>query len=574
MKKFLAVLLVFVMCMTLVLTSCAKKSDNLIEVDPDKPTDNPPTGDDPTVDEQLSSEEQVIAKLVASVTLEGLFDIDTWLDDETVSIPEISVDDVIKQLKGISLETITYVDNTRRGYIGLKDGIIKLKDYTDNTEQYGVIGDDGTVKLLYLDDDGSVVVADEISLIPNIGGMTEIPGIEDIEGMINEYVPEAVREIIEAIKLPAVEKGDLEKVDEYYVFTEAYYGKLVDKVVSTLAALGKAMGEEIADEEIKEVSAGMNAIVAACNLKIGFAVEEENISGVIIAADADLNELRKLADEMFGGNGPEPESKPAVYESDDADQDRAILSFSFTAGNAGVELYASVKTAEVEFINVSFTAKELQEENRKGVELDLDATIAGQKITANAVIAALYSAGEESGFEISVESDLGPYGGENNVKLLCAIDSENKTVNVTFDLYTDMYENSEWIYENDEEIEVTGSGSLNITSGVTVFIDGNISEGSKLLEFKFDSQAVCDEYTVYNDESGMIEPITISEENRLLFNKNISCEGSCVLGDKKLVVNIATEDGEDKMEVRVEIGEISDEYGTVPDAIKNYTPAL
>ena len=67
MKKFLAVLLVFVMCMTLVLTSCTKKSDNLIEVDPDKPTDNPPTGDDPTVDEQLSSEGLIVKRNVAFV---------------------------------------------------------------------------------------------------------------------------------------------------------------------------------------------------------------------------------------------------------------------------------------------------------------------------------------------------------------------------------------------------------------------------------------------------------------------------------------------------------------------------
>ena len=554
MKKLLAVLLVLIMCMSLVLTSCAKKNEVILEEPANKPSDGT-TDDTPADDTGLSAEELVIANLVSSVSLEGLFDLDTWLGQGTIEIPEMDIEQIMSQVMAVGKEMIVYEGDNRVGYLGIKDGIIKITSYEDGPETYMRFESNGNITMFTVNADGTYVVDKVISLIPDIGGVSEIPDMETIMGMINQYIPQEVIDAIEGIKLPAVAAGDLEKVDGYYVFKEAYYGKLVDKAIGLYTEISGALGTNGTDEELTEMSDMLKKVIDVLNLKIGFAVEGEKITGAIIAADANIGELKSL----ISGDGS------------DASEYSQKFAFKFTVGSNGMELDAHMTVADTEMVGVNFTVSAVDEDTRKGLECNLSANIAGEELSANAVAVVKFNGGMMNGFELSAETDLGTYGGENNISLVCGVDVASKTIKTTFSMYLDDgYGYGEYIDEGGKEVYVTGYGSLTVNAEMSISIDEAMSAGSKVVDLKVNINGVCDTFTTINEETGTVDTISVSEENLDIFKLDVLVEESCIIGanGSATVYVDVTYNKVDKQSFRVEIRDVTEEYGKVPECVK------
>lgn len=574
MKKFLALLLVLIMCTSLVLVSCDSDTKSKATETPtaETPTEKNPTekptesgnknpSDEPADEPSANplSAEEVITNYLSTITFEGLFDVDGLLAQSPVQMPEISVDEIVDQLKGIGKEMNVSVDNAPLGYVGMEDGIIKITGLSDDGS-YGmvVIGDDGKISLVTVKSDGTYEVEEEIDILSQL---SQVPAIGDLKEMIDEYIPEAAQKAIEGLKYPAVESGDLEYSDGYYYLTDAYFSKLFNETSNmafeVLIAFDpdfEAVIEENRDELLETVTTAL-----INTFELGFQIEDEEITGYdfTIFVNSEILSLLSMGEEI-------------------AEEDFTFI-INLTTGTEGAQILANLTVDGVEVLDIVSTSTPIFEENRQGVKCEVIETINGEEISA--ICEAVMFTGPEniSGVEISFSTDLSALDPSleeiTGAVARYYINPAEKTVNFEFKTEFNSESSPEEIEENGNTILVKGYGYTEWSAEMSISIDDIINSDSKLVEFNLLQTEVFNKFTKV-DEDEFETPIELSRETVEAFNNlygnNLGVNGDYVIGeDGKSTVTIYTEEGEGESFhiIRIDIGNVSDAFGEIPSFV-------
>ncbi len=264
-KKLLALLLVLCLAMTsfAVLTACG---------DDDKSSTEDNTGaetpDDGTIGGGNISEAEVVVDDLASISIPGLIDAIKEGYTELPSSPEVNITDMLSEINA-------YVDlPTIDSSISVKDGYVTIKNSEDGNMYVGINKD---FCMVMVSEDGEVYEAEE--LIPS-EALSDISNVGDDFQDLIDMVEYYVDLIFELGYLPAISADDLVYQNGWYCISDAYASELAKGVLYTAYSFYEA---ELSENDMLEIDQMVDEMLTAIDVTIGFAVDEGNICGILVA---------------------------------------------------------------------------------------------------------------------------------------------------------------------------------------------------------------------------------------------------------------------------------------------------
>lgn len=304
MKKFLAIILALVMCVS-VFVSCSKDPEN----------DNKEKAED-------------IASIVEAIEEINLKDLVTTIVDTAFnSETQISVEDLITEFSKINAEAdLTFNKDSVAAYVygGVKDGIFKISAQGQsaymffNGEQFISVAPSEFGYEISTSSD----VTDDLPAI--IGGAD----LSQYKEMVDMYLTDEVLAALEGFELK-IDASQIKEKDGFYFLSEKVFinigNEILDTVVEVMKALDAPADELPTDDELAESKTELEEMIKSMNLKLGFSVKNKKVNGIKFETEFNPNEIGAAKENVVDT----PVAYSATASKAEADSEEKI-SVSFT----------------------------------------------------------------------------------------------------------------------------------------------------------------------------------------------------------------------------------------------------
>ena len=176
---------------------------------------------------------------------------------------------------------------TMNGYFGIKDSVIQVE-----SEMAG----ESAMEMFALFSGNNI-----IALTPSYGGYTiSVESGEDSSNEISQYLTNDVLAILKEFRFPAITESQFTKEGDAYIVSDEYMDAVATKILDTAIGIMKAAGlpEDAvpSDSEYDEIANSVKETIDALGLKIGFTVENERISGIVISINGQISKIAEALD--------------------------------------------------------------------------------------------------------------------------------------------------------------------------------------------------------------------------------------------------------------------------------------
>lgn len=384
MKKLISLLLAAVMCLSMLMTSCGV------------------FGGEEEEEEDATAQKQVIIKNFEDINLKDI--VTTALDQ--LENQQISYDDLIKEFNAEIDCQASFQGDTVSFYTGVNDGLLK------------VVSPEGESGYVFINDNSYVAISPSHGVLEiNVENIesSSMPDWTDIESYLSEDIITA----LESFKLEAPTEKQLKKSGKFFVLTNKYYEGLAESVVDLIAQISYEMqGYYPSEEEKAEALEQIIPVVEGLNLEIGFAVSGENIVGIKLGIDPDMD----MIESIIGGGAVLPDS-PSVgypeYDEDVYDEDVYVEKeeyYAYSAEKKGDSFSVSTSVAEAKckFSLELMLTDDLS--NVKSFKAEADMSYVGGSVKASINLESIIKNGTVMGANIAVDVDVPeiPYTSESS----------------------------------------------------------------------------------------------------------------------------------------------------------------
>lgn len=270
MKKFLAIILALVMCVS-VFVSCSKDPEN----------DNKEKAED-------------IASIVEAIEEVNLKDLVTTIVDTAFnSETQISLEDLMAELSKINAETdVTFNKDSVAAsvYAGVKDGIIKMS--VQGQSAYMFFNEAQLISLTPSEFGYEISTAYDVTDdLPAIIGGADLSQYKE---MVDMYLTDEVLAALEGFELK-IDASQIKEKDGFYFLSEKVFinigNEILDTVVEVMKALDAPADELPTDDELAESKTELEEMIKSMNLKLGFSVKNKKVNGIKFETEFNPNEI-------------------------------------------------------------------------------------------------------------------------------------------------------------------------------------------------------------------------------------------------------------------------------------------
>lgn len=173
---------------------------------------------------------------------------------------------------------------TINGYLGYKDNIFKVTTSADTAQMIGALL-------------GNSIA----TFTSSMGGyIIDVETNEEYKDEIDDFLSDDVLNIIKEFKFPQITEDQFTQEGDYYIVNNEYLNAVAEKIVDAGIEVAKKAGlpEEAvpSGEDRDELVDAIKNVIESVNLKFGFAVSNQKISGFILSADTTVYELAEMMD--------------------------------------------------------------------------------------------------------------------------------------------------------------------------------------------------------------------------------------------------------------------------------------
>ena len=270
MKKFLAIILALVMCVS-VFVSCSKDPEN----------DNKEKAED-------------IASIVEAIEEVNLKDLVTTIVDTAFnSETQISLEDLMAELSKINAEAdVTFNKDSVAAsvYAGVKDGIIKMS--VQGQSAYMFFNEAQLISLTPSEFGYEISTAYDVTDdLPAIIGGADLSQYKE---MVDMYLTDEVLAALEGFELK-IDASQIKEKDGFYFLSEKVFinigNEILDTVVEVMKALDAPADELPTDDELAESKTELEEMIKSMNLKLGFSVKNKKVNGIKFETEFNPNEI-------------------------------------------------------------------------------------------------------------------------------------------------------------------------------------------------------------------------------------------------------------------------------------------
>ena len=290
-KSLVSIILVLILCLSTFLVSCTPKDNG-----------EPAVNADPEKDKEVISD-----KLSGGTIGEAL---------ENLESQEVSFDfsEVYDEMAKWSFDADLDLDTEMMDSIlsvAMKNGIFEAS--AEGEQAYIALGKDLSLSTISPFGNGYWIEVEEM-MPSDVELPSEDTSIEDLLAQ----VPEEILNIVKEFSFPKIDEDEIELDDDWYVISDKYYEAVAESVLDLIVDIAESQGGETpTEDEYNDALDTVSDVIDALNLEIGFAVVGENIVGVKVSVNADVEELNDIS---FGsGSAPEkvPDYSPLAKEDSD-----------------------------------------------------------------------------------------------------------------------------------------------------------------------------------------------------------------------------------------------------------------
>ncbi len=289
-KSLISILLTLILCLSGVLVSCTPRNNE------------PETNSDP------ESDKQVISDALSEGSIGDIFE---KLESEETS-PDLSA--LYEEIAGLSFSSELDIDTQWLDsvlFLSMNDGIIEAKLPEKST--YVVLDKDFSVITLsgYPYSEGYWIKSEEM-MPSDIEIPSDNQSFEDALGISEEAL-----DLIKGFSFPEIDENDIALDGNWYIIPDEYYKDIAKSVLDLIVEIAELEGEETpTEEEYNEAMDDIMKIVDALGLKIGFAVSGENIVGIKVIMDVNVDQMSQIA----SGEIAPPTATPIAKEDDNKNE--------------------------------------------------------------------------------------------------------------------------------------------------------------------------------------------------------------------------------------------------------------
>jgi len=348
-KRFLALLLALVMCLSLFMISC--DDDDRDDDDEKKATTTLPDANasNPSND----AEKGVIISALGTKNLKSV--LDEIMELAFAEGNENALGDMLEALTSINGEAdLSVIANTNGNaetmnvYAGMKDGIIKVTAPGNESMFIGL--KDGILTTLTSEDGVYEITSGDLT---SAAGALDMNGIKE---QVNAILTDEILKALEGFELK-ITPDQLVLENGYYIVKDDFYtnaGKdAVDLVVAIMKAMGAPAEELPTNTELNESKMIVKEMIEALNLKIGYAVKNGKIVGMTFGFDVDTADF----EDSLGSNTGTGGTAVPYSAATESEKLAASVTMELTDDATLIKSVESVLSASSNGIDVSINEK-------------------------------------------------------------------------------------------------------------------------------------------------------------------------------------------------------------------------
>ncbi len=380
MKKLISLLLAAVMCLSMLMTSCGIFGGNEEEDE-----------------EDAAAQKQVIIENFEQINLKDI--VTTTLDQ--LENQQISYEDLLKEFNAELDCQASFDGETMSFYTGISDGLLK------------VVSPEGESGYVFINDKSYVAISPS-------HGVLEI-NVEDVESSsmpawtdLETYLTDDILAALDSFTIEAPTEKQLKKSGDFFVLTNKYYEGLAESVVDLIAQISYEMqGYYPSEEEKAEALEQIIPVVEGLNLEIGFAVSGDNIVGIKLGIDPDMD----MIESIIGGGAVLPESPSVGYPEYDEDvyvEEEKYYAYSAEKNGDSFSVSAGVAQAKYKLSLELMLTDDLS--NIKSFKAEADMSYVGGSLKASINLESIIKDGTVMGANVAVDLDVPeiPYTSESS----------------------------------------------------------------------------------------------------------------------------------------------------------------
>ena len=279
-KSLVSIILVLILCLSTFLVSCTPKDNG-----------EPAVNADPEKDKEVISD-----KLSGGTIGEAL---------ENLESQEVSFDfsEVYDEMAKLSFDADLDLDTEMLDSllsVAMKNGIFEAS--AEGEQAYIALGKDLSLSTISPFGNGYWIEVEEM-MPSDVELPSEDTSIEDLLAQ----VPEEILNIVKEFSFPKIDEDEIELDDDWYIISDKYYEAVAESVLDLIVDIAESQGGETpTEDEYNDALDTVSEVIDALNLEIGFAVVGENIVGVKVSVDADIDKMNEIGN----GSGTPPTVAP------------------------------------------------------------------------------------------------------------------------------------------------------------------------------------------------------------------------------------------------------------------------
>ena len=497
-KRLVSIILVLTLCLSVMLVSCTPGGNN--------------NNDDPMANVNKNPEND--KKVISDNLSEG--SIGDVLDQVEAEATQVDFSELYNEIAKLAFSSELDVETEWLDGIlalSMKDGVVAV-DVSDE-QTYMIIDPDFSVTTLSSFGDGFWVESEQ--MIPD-DGSTGVTG-GSLEEMLE--LPEGALETIKGFTFPELDENSITLEDNWYVISDEYCKDVATAVLDLIVEISESYDEAPSSDEYDEAREQILAAVDALDLKIGFAVIGDNVVGIKISVDANVEELSEIFEDTASAT-PYAEEKEEENSKTD-EKFKAEVELWLTEDAANISSFKTTLDIDIggggAKGDISFDYN-YNEGLPSGMSMKIDLEYAEDeddisKMKGDMSFGILYDEAEVCGVEVDVDMSM------TNI----AVGGEYYETN------TDEY--GEYVNcMGDIEIDVSLLVDLSKLSQVNekpVSINADITTTGKSLYYEtYDYET--DEYTKSTDMSIFVDAPSASD-----YNAAVSIKGSATVTDENKI---------------------------------------
>lgn len=497
-KRLVSIILVLTLCLSVMLVSCTPGGNN--------------NNDDPMANVNKNPEND--KKVISDNLSEG--SIGDVLDQVEAEATQVDFSELYNEIAKLAFSSELDVETEWLDGIlalSMKDGVVAV-DVSDE-QTYMIIDPDFSVTTLSSFGDGFWVESEQ--MIPD-DGSTGVTG-GSLEEMLE--LPEGALETIKGFTFPVLDENSITLEDNWYVISDEYCKDVATAVLDLIVEISESYDEAPSSDEYDDAREQILAAVDALDLKIGFAVIGDNVVGIKISVDANVEELSEIFEDTASATPYAEEKEEENIKTDE--KFKAEVELWLTEDAANISSFKTTLDIDIggggAKGDISFDYN-YNEGLPSGMSMKIDLEYAEDeddvsKMKGDMSFGILYDEAEVCGVEVDVDMSM------TNI----AVGGEYYETN------TDEY--GEYVNcMGDIEIDVSLLVDLSKLSQVNekpVSINADITTTGKSLYYEtYDYET--DEYTKSTDMSIFVDAPSASD-----YNAAVSIKGSATVTDENKI---------------------------------------